>query len=87
MAIPINEKKLIEIFIFCDDFDKSYELWLRQRSLGESSTRTRLPAIGDSEVLTLLIFYHWSDYMNFQYFCERFAQVYLMSYFPGMPSL
>jgi hypothetical protein len=37
-------------------------------------------------MLTLLIFYHWSGYKNFQYFYERFALVYLTSYFPDMPS-
>lgn len=86
MATLINEKKLIEIFIFCDDFDKSYGSWLRQRSLGGATTTTRTPAISDSEVLALLIFYHWSGYKNFQYFYERFALVHLASYFPNMPS-
>lgn len=86
MTTLINEKKLIEIFITCDDFDKSYELWQRQRSLGGDSCYTRIPAICDSEVLSLLVFYHWSGYKNFQYFYERFALIYLIDYFPTMPS-
>ena len=86
MTTLINEKKLIEIFITCDDFDKSYELWQRQRSLGGASSYTRIPSICDSEVLSLLVFYHWSGYKNFQYFYERFALIYLIDYFPTMPS-
>lgn len=34
MTELINEKKLIEIFISCDDFDKMYETWLKSHTIG-----------------------------------------------------
>lgn len=86
MAGLINEKKLIEIFISCDDFDKSYEHWLSHHALGEKSLPTRRPSLSDSEILTLLIFYHWSGYKNFEYYYQNYALIVLKKYFPTMPS-
>ncbi len=86
MAGLINEKKLIEIFISCDDFDKSYEHWLSHHALGEKSLPTRRPSLSDSEILTLLIFYHWSGYKNFEYYYQNYALVVLKKHFPAMPS-
>lgn len=87
MALLINEKKLIEIFIFCDDFDNCYQSWSQQHSLGSApNSPTRTPDLCDSELLTLLIFYHWSGFKNFQYFYEQFALVHLHGHFPGLPS-
>jgi hypothetical protein len=86
MAGLINEKKLIEIFISCDDFDKSYEHWLSHHALGEKPLPTRRPSLSDSEILTLLIFYHWSGYKNFEYYYQNYALIVLKKYFPTMPS-
>lgn len=86
MAGLINEKKLIEIFICCDDFDKSYENWLSNHAIGEKTFPTRRPSLSDSEILTLLIFYHWSGYKNFEYYYQNYALVVLKKHFPAMPS-
>ena len=80
-----NEKKLIEIFISCDDFDKMYEIWLKNHTLG-IKTMTRKPDLSDSEIMTILIFYHWSGYKNFQYYYEQLVQKTLIEYFPKIPT-
>ena len=79
------ENKLIEIFISCDDFDKIYEKWLQNHQLGKHSL-TRKPQISDSEIITILIFYHWSGFKNFQYYYEHLMQKEFTSYFPKLPS-
>lgn len=56
MTELINEKKLIEIFISCDDFDKMYENWLKSHTIGMRTT-TRKPNLADSEIMAILIFY------------------------------
>ncbi len=56
MTKLINEKKLIEIFISCDDFDKMYETWLISHTIGKK-TITRKPDLSDSEIMTILVFY------------------------------
>lgn len=86
MAGLINEKKLIEIFISCDDFDKTYTHWLSSQCVGKEYTATRTPSLSDSEMLTLLIFYHWSGYKNFEYYYQNYALIVLRDYFPTMPS-
>lgn len=85
MTELINEKKLIEIFISCDDFDKMYEKWLKTHTIGLKVT-TRKPDLSDSEIMTILIFYHWSGYKNFQYYYEQLVEKTLVEYFPKIPT-
>lgn len=85
MTELINEKKLIEIFISCDDFDKMYEHWLKSHQIGNAIV-TRKPELSDSEIITILIFYHWSGYKNFQYYYEQLVEKTLIEYFPKIPS-
>lgn len=79
------ENKLIEIFISCDDFDKMYEKWSHSHKIG-IQTLTRKPEISDSEIMTILIFYHWSGLKNFQYYYEYLVQREFKCYFPKLPS-
>lgn len=79
------ENKLIEIFISCDDFDKVYEKWFQSYQIGSNSL-TRRPQISDSEIITILVFYHWSGLKNFQYYYEYLVKKEFTSYFPKLPS-
>lgn len=86
MTMQNNEEKLIEIFIACDDFDKNLQSWLPAHSIGELKRPTRTPNLCDSELMTLLIFYQWSGYKNFQYYYQQHALVVLKTHFPKMPT-
>lgn len=76
--------KLIEIFIVCDDFCKALTDWqTRQGCL----PTTRQGQMSDSEMLTLVIFYHFSGYKCFdgaarRYYYRNCVQMHLTSYFP-----
>lgn len=85
MTELINEKKLIEIFISCDDFDKIYEIWLKSHTIG-MRTITRKPDLSDSEIMTIIIYYHWSGYKNFQYYYGQLVEKTLVGYFPKIPT-
>jgi len=80
-----KENKLIELFICLDDFCIALEEW---KSLQPqfSYALTRQPALSDSEMLTILVFYQFSGYKCFQYYYKHCVGVHLKSYFPGLIS-
>lgn len=47
---------------------------------------TRKPDLSDSEIMTIVIFYHWSGYKNFQYYYEQMVEKVLIQYFPKVPT-
>ena len=57
--------KLIEIFIVCDDFCNALADWqTRQGCL----PTTRQGEMSDSEMLTLVVFYHFSGYNRVDFY-------------------
>lgn len=81
-----NEKKLIEIFISCDDFCKLYNQWLASKSLASKQTNTPKTALSDSEIMSILIYYHYSGYKCFQYYYTNLVMPILVKEFPKIPS-
>jgi hypothetical protein len=73
--------KLIEIFIVCDDFCNSLTRWQVQQGCLPT---TRQGEMSDSEMLTLVIFYHFSGYKCFEYYYRNCVQMHLESYFPTL---
>ena len=80
MNSEFNENKLIEIFVFVDDLCDQLDAWLLENKSDEKVTHQSQLAI--SEILTILIFYHYSGYKNFQYCYNRFVRKTLQPYFP-----
>ena len=84
MKYEFNENKLIEIFIFVDDFCKKLDHWVAENKIeGFSSFKGRLSI---SEILTITIYYHHSGYKCFQYYYERMVLKNLKSEFPNAVS-
>lgn len=82
MPYEFNENKLIEVFVFVDDYCKLLDEWLEQQDhIQRSTPQSRLSV---SEILTILIFYHHSGYKCFEYYYERMVMKNLSSYFPGV---
>jgi hypothetical protein len=81
-----NEKKLIEIFVSCDDFCKIFDQWLATKSLPSEQNIASKTALSDSEIMTILIFYHYSEYKNFQYYYQSLVMNVLKKSFPKIPS-
>ena len=65
MHQQICQEKLIEIFIAVDDFVKPFQQWLTSRALPNQSRPTRRPELTASEIITLLVYYHYLGYKNF----------------------
>ena len=83
MDTKVNEQKLLEIFIWTDDFVKAVDGLLLPAHTGQ---RRRQPGLSMSEMMTILIFYHHSGYKCFEYYYERCVLTDLRTHFPLAPS-
>jgi hypothetical protein len=86
MQEQICEQKLIELFVTVDDFVTPFQQWLAQRSLTHGHTPTRQPELHPSEIITLLAYYHYSGYKNFQYYYQRLVLPQMKPWFPALVS-
>jgi hypothetical protein len=78
-----KETLLYQIFIDADDFIKAFEAYQLTHRLGCSSSRPGPKrSMCKSEVLSILIFYHYSGYKCFQYYYESLILKDLQSFFP-----
>lgn len=84
MEYKFNENKLIEIFIFVDDFCKNLDQWVKVNKI--SGCYLPKGGLSVSEILTILIYYHHSGYKCFQYYYERMVLANLLDYFPDAVS-
>jgi hypothetical protein len=79
-----KQNTVVQIFVDVDDFCKAYDCHLSAGRLEPLAGHRPGPAPGlsDSEIMTLLIFYHHSGYKCFQYYYEECVLGELRSFFP-----
>ncbi|MCY1660190.1 hypothetical protein [Chryseobacterium sp. SL1] len=81
---------MIEIFVKADDLCQLIEKELTSKMIEEHSVDPyyKKPncAMAQSEIMTLLIFYHYSGFKCFEYFYKQFAINQLRCYFPKILS-
>lgn len=82
----INEDKLIEIFIDCDDFCNYFEPIYCKHHLSISRRPNLCPSLSASEIMTILIFYHLSGMKCFKYYYLKIVQGCMRSHFPKLVS-
>jgi len=79
MRTVLDSLKLTEIFIYCDDFCKEFNHYsLAQAYPAEAETKER--QMSDSEIMSILIFYHHSGMRCFKYYYEQIICKALLSY-------
>src|SRR5262245_1887380 len=79
--------QLIAIFCDIDDFCKAFEPVYTRRLLHVGQRqRTRRTALTLSEILTLLVYFHWSHYRTFKHYYTEYVAVHLRPYFPHLVS-
>lgn len=69
----ITEDKITEIFCMADDFCKIYDKFIKVNGLGPKRDNKkreyhRDPKLSDSEVLTIMILFHFSGYKCLKHF-------------------
>jgi hypothetical protein len=68
MRTVLDSLKLVEIFIVCDDFCKEFEHY----SMSQGQQRPpKERQMSDSELMSILIFYHHSGFRCFKYYYQQ----------------
>jgi len=80
----LDTTKLVEIFIECDDFIKGIEEFLDAHSLPdvENSKRKRERQMSKSEMMAIIIYYHYSGFKCFKWYYNHVIKKAFSTYFP-----
>ena len=64
--------KYTTIFTIVDDFCKTYEEWINHKFLRNGKQRNRAGKLSLSEALSVMIFYHFSEFKHFKIYYQYF---------------
>ena len=83
----ITEDEITKIFCMTDDFCKIYDKFIMINGLGPKRDRRkreyhRAPKMSDSEVITIMILFHFSGYKCLKHFYVRYVLVHMRHLFP-----
>ena len=77
---------LLELFCELDDFDKRFTQALANKQLGKDRRRGPACRLSDSEIMTIVIYFHESGYRNFKDYYTKYVSKQLTSEFPALLS-
>jgi hypothetical protein len=83
------DDKITEIFMDVHDFCKLFENEIKQKQIDSSSgiqKRNRKANLSESEIITLLIAFHYGQFKNFKHFYLHYVSTHLKKDFPGLVS-
>ena len=85
MPVYLNSTKLTEIFIECDDFIKGIKEFMDRQSLPcpDEKSRNRARQMSESEMMTIVIYYHYSGFKCFKWYYNFVIRKLFKSYFPN----
>lgn len=80
--------KIIEIFVPADDFCISFSDCIQHYRLesNEIKHRNRKASLTDSEIIAILIFFHYGSFTNFKHYYLHYVKAHLSDCFPGLVS-
>jgi len=64
--------KYTTIFSIVDDFCKTYEEWISHKLLNSGKQRNRAGKLTSSEAISVMIFYHFSEFKHFKIYYQYF---------------
>ena len=73
---------IIAIFCDIDDFCKEYEKYCINHLLSDKKAVVPKTSMSLSEIMTILIYFHLSNYRTFKKYYINYVCVYLKKYFP-----
>ena len=83
----MHELQLITMFCDIDDFCKRFAPILRRHLLQPGpGSRLRQPALALSEIMTIIVAFHWSHYRTFKHYSTNYVAPHLRPYFPTLVS-
>ncbi|SFW17083.1 Transposase DDE domain-containing protein [Sinomicrobium oceani] len=81
----ISTDKITEIFYVIDEFCKEFEKVTQKHRLVEDTgikTRKRTSKLSDSEVMTIMVLFHYKQFRNLKHFYLYYVQVHMKKDFP-----
>lgn len=85
----ITEDKVIEIFCIMDEFCKNFASECEKNLLLEDKEhhyRNRNGRLSHSEIMTILVCYHFGSFANFRHYYLFYIRRHLSGYFPDAVS-
>lgn len=76
----ICKDKITEIFYLTDEFCKDFDKTISKHTLGNEPRRK--PKMSQSEVITIMILFHFGSFKNMKHFYEYFVKQHLKYEFP-----
>lgn len=82
-----HQDKLTEIFCIIDDFCIEFEKEIAKHTIEAGKIkRKRASRLSDSEIMTILVFFHLGGYRCFKHFYSCYVRKHLKGEFPGLVS-
>jgi hypothetical protein len=79
--------QLLALFCDMDDFCKTFEpVYVRGLLHTGQCQRTRQTTLTLSEIMTILVYFHWSHYRTFKHYYVEYVVPHLRPYFPRLGS-
>jgi hypothetical protein len=85
-AQKMEEIKVIELFCIVDDFTKQFKEMCSHEEIEykKKKIRNRESRMALSEIMTILLLFHQSNYRTFKHFYLRHVKLFLLSLFPKL---
>ena len=80
----LSDNKITEIFYLVDEFCLSFEKTIQKHLIGNKPKRT--PKMSCSEVITIMISFHFGGFRNMKYFYLYYVQKHMSHLFPNTVS-
>ena len=80
--------KITEFFVEADGFSQDFELQIRKHLIEskKGGGRLRKSQLSDSEIISILILFHYGQFTNFKSFYNQYVCVHLNDLFPDLVS-
>ena len=89
IVMEITKNKITEIFCIIDDFCQEYDKEIARMSICEPDGRkhrNRKWTMSRSEIMTILIYFHFNTFRNFKHYYLFYVKVHLHDLFPKLLS-
>lgn len=81
----LTKDKITEIFCIADDFCKEYDIEIKKHQIAPNDgkkRRNRHCTMSDSEIMTILLYFHFGSFRNFKHYYIFYVGEHLRSEFP-----
>jgi len=73
----LTQDKITEIYCIADEFCKNFDQEVKKISEEGKHTRNRSCEMSESEIMTILIMYHFGGFDNFKFYYQHYIYIHL----------